>query len=105
MVLLGGLIGRNCADRRSEIEMKPLKQRLRKYFIMGSQNCNRDSVQMLEEAIEGGVTALQFREKGEGSLSSEVKLELGKKLRYIGRNHRIPFFINDDIDLAESLDV
>ena len=105
MVLLGGLIGRNWVVRRVEIEMKPLKQQLRKFFIMGSQNCNRDPVQILEEAIEGGVTAFQFREKGEGSLSGEDKLELGKQLRSICRNHRIPFFINDDIDLVELLDV
>src|SRR5699024_12272406 len=68
-------------------------------------NCNRDTVQILEEAIEGGVTAFQFREKGEGSLSGEDKLELGKQLRSICRNHRIPFFINDDMDLVELLDV
>lgn len=85
--------------------MKLLKQQLRKYFIMGSQNCDRNPVQILEEAIEAGITAFQYREKGEGSLSGKNKLELGKQLRYICRNHRIPFFINDDIDLVDVLDV
>src|SRR5699024_5934911 len=105
MVLLGGLIGRNWVVRRVEIEMKPLKQQLRKFFIMDSQNCNRDPVQILEEAIEGGVTAFQLREKGDGSLSGDEKLELGKQLRATFLNHRIPFFIIENIDLVELLDV
>src|SRR5699024_2662135 len=98
-------IGRNSAERRSEIEVKPLKQQLRKYFIRGSQNCNRDPVRILLEAIEGGVKAFQFREKGEGTISGEDKLELGKELRVIYINQRMTFFINDDIDLVELLDV
>ena len=40
-----------------------VKQLLRKYFIMGSQNCKRDPVDILDEAIQGGITAFQFREK------------------------------------------
>lgn len=82
-----------------------IKDHLRKYFIMGSQNCNRDPVEILTEAIEGGITAFQFREKGSGSLQGEAKLELGKKLREVCREYRIPFFINDDIDLVKPLDV
>lgn len=85
--------------------MKSLKDQLRKYFIMGSQNCTRDPVEVLEEAIHGGITAFQFREKGEGSLTGNAKLELGKQLRAICLQHHIPFFINDDIDLVDSLQV
>src|SRR5699024_67350 len=33
------------------------------------------------------------------------KIELGKQLRNICLEHRIPFFINDDIDLADTLHV
>lgn len=78
---------------------------LRKYFIMGSQNCSRDPEVILQEAIAGGITAFQYREKGEGALTGEAKIILGKKLRAICREHRIPFFINDDVELAEMLDV
>ena len=85
--------------------MNPLKDQLRKYFIMGSQNCSRNPVDILEEAIQGGITAFQFREKGEGSLTGMEKIELGKQLRNICLEHRIPFFINDDIDLADTLHV
>lgn len=78
---------------------------LRKYFIMGSQNCHRDPVQVLQEAIQGGITAFQYREKGMSSLSGDAKIELGKKLRTICLQNNIPFFINDDIDLIERLNV
>lgn len=78
---------------------------LRKYFIMGSQNCDRDPEEILLEAIKAGITAFQFREKGKGSLDGEAKVELGKKLRELCRNYDIPFFINDDVELATTLDV
>lgn len=80
---------------------------LRKYFIMGSQNCapSQSPVKILESAIAGGITAFQFREKGEGSLTGKMKVELGKQLREICYQHNIPFIINDDVDLAMSLNV
>lgn len=78
---------------------------LRKYFIMGSQNCDRDPVEILKQAIAGGITAFQFREKGAGSLTGEAKLALGKRLREVCHKHDIPFFINDDKDLVEPLHV
>src|SRR5690625_2065685 len=80
-------------------------ERLRKYFIMGSQNCTRDPVKILEEAIHAGITAFQFREKGKGSLKGEEKLALGLKLRELCKKHGVLFFINDDFDLVEPLDV
>lgn len=77
---------------------------LRKYFIMGSQNCDRDPFQILEEAALSGITAFQFREKGKGSLQGREKLEFGRKLREICKKYNIPFIINDDIDLVTALD-
>lgn len=85
--------------------MMHVKQQLRKYFIMGSQNCKRDPVDLLDEAIKGGITAFQFREKGRGALTGEAKLTLGKQLRAMCQNHNVPFFINDDIDLIDVLNV
>src|SRR5690625_1138553 len=82
-----------------------MKSHLRKYFIMGSQNCNRDPEHILQKALEAGITAFQFREKGKGALVGEEKLKLGKKLRHLCFTHQIPFFINDDVELAEILDV
>lgn len=81
------------------------KSFLRTYFIMGSQNCHIDPVQTLEKAIQGGITAFQYREKGNGALTGNAKIALGKKLRDMCRQHNIPFFINDDIELVDILDV
>ena len=78
---------------------------LRKYFIMGSQNCHRDPRDILQEAIEAGITAFQYREKGEGALTGKDKLNLGKDLRKICLNNNIPFFINDDSALIDVLNV
>lgn len=70
---------------------------------MGSQNCDRDPADILELAIRAGITAFQFREKGAGSLKGNDKLELGYKLRNICALHKVAFFVNDDIDLVETL--
>jgi len=77
---------------------------LRKYFIMGSQNCDRKPEDILKEAAKSGITAFQFREKGEGALTGEKKLALGRKLRDICARHNVMFFVNDDIDLIEPLE-
>lgn len=81
-----------------------IKQNLRKYFIMGSQNCSRNPIEILESAAEAGITAFQFREKGPNSLTGNKKLELGKQLRDVCRYYHIPFIVNDDIDLVTPLD-
>lgn len=85
--------------------MTNLGKQLRKYFIMGSQNCDCDPIQILQEAIAGGITSFQYREKGNDSLTGEDKLKLGKQLREVCREANILFFINDDVHLAKELDV
>lgn len=40
-----------------------LEQQLRKYLVMGSQDCDRDPLSILDEAVAAGITAFQFREK------------------------------------------
>ncbi|MGI8313630.1 thiamine phosphate synthase [Halobacillus mangrovi] len=81
-----------------------LSSKLRKYLVMGSQNCKRDPLTILEEAIDGGITAFQYREKGPGSLNGKEKLDLGRKLREICKENDILFFINDELALVEPLE-
>lgn len=81
------------------------KEILRKYFIMGSQNCLADPVETLEKAIDGGITCFQYREKGDLALVGDAKVALGLQLRERCKSANIPFIINDDIDLIELLDV
>ncbi|MDF2859247.1 MAG: thiE [Neobacillus sp.] len=82
-----------------------LRKALKVYFIMGSVNCrNNKPSEILKEAIVGGITLFQFREKGEGALKGVEKNELAKELQAICRNHQIPFIVNDDIELALAID-
>ncbi|MEW9501088.1 thiamine phosphate synthase [Jeotgalibacillus marinus] len=82
-----------------------VKNMLRRYLVMGSQNCVHEPEETLKQAIAGGITAFQYREKGQGALVGQAKEELGWRLRRICKKHDVPFFINDDIELVESLEV
>jgi thiamine-phosphate pyrophosphorylase len=80
-----------------------LRDSLKVYFIMGSPNCKEMPAHVLRDAIEGGITLLQFREKGTGALTGDKKVELAKELQQICQAHQIPFIVNDDIELAIAL--
>jgi len=80
------------------------KSVLRKYFVMGSQNCVRAPGMLLSEAARCGITAFQFREKGPGSVFGGDKYRLGKRLRDICKQNGIPFIVNDDVELIELLE-
>jgi len=84
--------------------MKPITDLLTLYFVMGSQNCKTNPREVLRDALEGGVTLFQFREKGEGSVEGEEKLQLAKDLQRICNEYQVPFIVNDDIDMAIELD-
>lgn len=84
---------------------KRIEELLSVYFIMGSTNCKEKTpVQVLEEAIEGGITLFQFREKGNGALVGAEKRNLAEKLQQTCTEAGIPFIVNDDVDLAIDLD-
>ncbi|OIK14938.1 thiamine phosphate synthase [Bacillus sp. MUM 13] len=81
-------------------DIKSIREYLKVYLIMGSTNCMKDPEEILAEAIEGGVTLFQYREKGIGSLSKKSKVMLAERLQAICRENDIPFLVNDDIELA-----
>lgn len=89
-------------DVRSQADK--LRRRLRVYFIMGSNNCLKDPVEVLEEAIAGGITMFQYREKGTGALRGGERMELAARLRRLCRERGVPFLVNDDVELALALD-
>jgi thiamine-phosphate pyrophosphorylase len=80
-----------------------LREKLKLYFVMGSNNCKKDPCEVLREAIAGGITIFQFREKGPDSVTGEKKYQLAKDLLEICREHGIPFIVNDDVELALAL--
>lgn len=85
------------------VDSEVLRDQLRLYFIMGSTNCPKAPAKVLNEAITGGITMFQFREKGSGSLTTEAKFNLGRRLQKLCVANGIPFIVNDDIDLAIAL--
>lgn len=88
----------------ARINEEELRKLLKVYFIAGSTNCLKNPAEVLKEAIAGGITLFQYREKGQSSLEGAGKLELGRKLHKICREQGIPFIVNDDIELALALD-
>ncbi|MCM3617027.1 thiamine phosphate synthase [Sutcliffiella horikoshii] len=77
------------------------REELNLYFVMGSSDCNgRDPSGVLQEAINGGITLFQFREKGHDAKVGAEKKELALELKKICKRHDIRFIVNDDIDLA-----
>jgi thiamine-phosphate pyrophosphorylase len=77
-----------------------LRESLQLYFVMGSYNCDKHPALVLEEALLGGVTMFQFREKGMEGLEGDAKVELAHELQRLCRKHGVPFIVNDDVELA-----
>lgn len=57
----------------------------------------RDFYESIEDALKGGVTMLQLREK---DCSGKEFLEKAIKLRELTRNYNVKFIINDRVDIA-----
>jgi thiamine-phosphate pyrophosphorylase len=88
----------------ARIDAQQLRDVLKVYFISGSINCHKNPTEVLEDAIKGGITTFQFREKGLGALAGSQKYDLAKALKALCRKNNIPFIVNDDIELALELD-
>ena len=81
------------------------KELLKLYFICGTTTClDKDLYTVVEDALKGGITLFQFREKGKGALEGKEKLELAIKLQNICKKYNVPFIVNDDIELALEID-
>ena len=81
------------------------KELLKLYFICGTTTClGKDLYTVVEDALKGGITLFQFREKGEGALDGKDKVELAIKLQELCKKYNVPFIINDDIELALEID-
>ena len=76
---------------------------LDKYFIMGSINCQRDPLVVLEEALQAGITMFQLREKGENALTGNAYVHFARKCQKLCHAYKVPFLINDDVELALKL--
>ncbi|MGE7841534.1 thiamine phosphate synthase [Lysinibacillus sp. NPDC093712] len=77
---------------------------LQLYFIMGTANVkNRQPLEILEAALQAGITMFQFREKGQHALTNEQYEHFARQCQNLCRKYNVPFIVNDDIDLALKL--
>jgi thiamine-phosphate pyrophosphorylase len=72
------------------------REQLRLYLCTGPAP-GGDLVRAVEEAVAGGVTLVQLREKGR---SSRELFTLALKLRELTRKQGVPLIINDRLDIA-----
>ena len=78
--------------------MKVKKESLLLYAVTDRYWLNgRTLYSVVEEALEGGTTFLQLREK---NLDSEHFLEEAKELQELCRKYNVPFIVNDNVDVA-----
>ena len=61
----------------------------------------RSLYDQVEEAIKGGATFIQLREK---ELDEDSFLKEAAEIQKLCRVHNIPFIINDNVDIAKKLD-
>ncbi|BDR61152.1 thiamine phosphate synthase [Lactobacillus xylocopicola] len=81
-------------------------QLLRAYFICGSQDvpAGKTLPGLVEEALKAGITAYQFRDKGPRStLAAAARLPLARQLHGLCQQYHVPFFVDDDVDLAQAI--
>jgi len=61
----------------------------------------RRLVDVVRESLEGGVTFVQLREK---TLDDEAFLAEARELKELCREYKVPFVINDNVDIAIAMD-
>ncbi len=86
--------------------MKFKPEMLHCYLIGGSQDCHQspeELVMKVKQALKAGITAFQYREKGSSQLNYQEKIQLGFSLKNLCHTYRVPFFVDDDFQLATKL--
>jgi len=72
------------------------------YFITDSTGCTEDAFLFrVEQALQGGVTLLQLREKDK---STRDYIELAAKVHEITKRYGVPLIIDDRVDVALAMD-
>jgi len=72
------------------------------YFITDSSNyTEKEFLFRVEQALKGGVTLLQLREKDK---STREYIELAEKVHEIAKHYHVPLIIDDRVDVALAMD-
>ena len=89
--------------------MKNIQEIVLLYFVAGTQDCRHlgdnpadNLLSVLKQALEGGITCFQFRDKGKFSLenSPDEQQALAIKCRDLCHQYDVPFIVDDNVDLA-----
>lgn len=81
--------------------MKCAKEDLLLYAVTDRHWLNgRTLYEVVKESLEGGVTFLQLREK---TLDEAHFLEEAKELQTLCKEYKVPFIINDNVDIAVAM--
>ena len=89
--------------------MKNIQEILQLYFVAGTQDCRHlgdnpadNLLSVLKQALEGGITCFQFRDKGKFSLenSPDEQRSLAISCRDLCHQYNVPFIVDDNVDLA-----
>lgn len=81
------------------------KRTVNLYFIMGNTNlAGLDPLFVLEEALKGGITCFQLREKGHGALQGEKLKSFAIACKQLCGQYNVPFIVNDDLELAIAIE-
>ena len=80
--------------------MKELNTKL--YFITDSTNyCEKEFLFRVEEALKGGVTLMQLREKDK---TTREYIDIAKKVHVLTQKYNVPLIIDDRVDVALAVD-
>lgn len=75
-----------------------IEDQIRLYLVTDEAACaGRDFFRVIEEAVKGGVTMVQLREK---SLGTRAFIDRGKRLKDLLQPYNVPLIINDRVDVA-----
>ena len=81
--------------------MKCVKEDLLLYAVTDRHWLNgRTLYEVVKESLDGGVTFLQLREK---TLDEAHFLEEAKELQKLCKEYKVPFIINDNVDIAVAM--
>lgn len=81
------------------------REQLQVYFVMGSVNVKEaNPLEVLEQALKGGITMFQFREKGKRARTGIEYERLAHECHRLCKQYQVPFIVNDDVNLALELD-
>ena len=79
-----------------------LREQMLLYAVTDRHQLNGQTLyEQVEEALKGGATFIQLREK---DLTEEEFLEEAKKIQQLCKKYRVPFIINDNVKLAKEID-